>query len=412
MLQPASDQDSRYGELLEPPPSLWRRVEVQVPQSERAEMKRILGEAAVDLSLDLHAEVAVLRELWRDIQSPCPSSVQRSPSSERCSILADPPVIKDLVTQEIRMLLLSVRLRARHQGLDELQALCRYCPRVVAFVMAAERPQSRANSGGRDLSRPPSGSRAATERPGSTIQDDLEELRDKLQISHIDEIILHLRSLLEEECHNLEKDIIILQQHLEDKWLCMDETRDLPAAPSLTELREERRTLQRDLQVEPLPTTSVPSCRKEEPARLPDFRRREIADCRPSLKMLSSPPSLKLRSSEGRTVSKSSPGPGAPSCAAASAGKGPEGRGLSTSGSVPEALEPISIVYDPLCDWVRGPVQAPCVSADRIVPPKASVTHVNTRLVPLPPKVQRPPGRSGSTPAFRRVRTQVSNLPP
>ncbi|XP_073420986.1 coiled-coil domain-containing protein 24 isoform X2 [Dendrobates tinctorius] len=423
MLQPISDQDSGYGELLGPPPSLWRLVEAQVPPSERAEVKRILGEAAVDLSLDLHAEVAVLLELWRDVQSTCRSSVQRDASSHG-SVLADPPAIKDLVTHEIRMLLLSVRLRARRQGLDELQALCRYNPRVVAFVMGSEWPQSTAGSVGNDPSWPPSASRAVNERPGSTlstssalstgstIEEELEELRDKLQISHIDEVILHLRSLLEEDCHNLEKDIIILQQRLEDERLSIYETRDLAAEPSLTELREERRTLERDLQVEPIPATSVPSCRKVATARLPDCKRRGFADCRSSLKLPSSPPSLKLRSSEGRTVSRSSSGPGAPSRAAASAVMGPEERGASTSGSAPQALVPISIVYAPLCDRGQGLVQAPRVSVDGTVPPRALVASENTRLVPLPPNVQRPPGSSGSAQAFRRVRTPVLNLPP
>ncbi|XP_077133633.1 coiled-coil domain-containing protein 24 isoform X3 [Ranitomeya variabilis] len=312
MLQPISEQDSGYGELLGPPPSLWRLVEDQVAPSERAEVKRILGEAAIDLSLDLHAEVAVLLELWQDVQSNYPSSVQRGASSYG-SVLADPPVIKDMVTQEIRMLLLSVRLRARHQGL----------------------------------------------------------------------------SLLEEECHNLEKDIIILQQRLEDERLRIDETRDLAAEPSLTELREERRRLERDLQDKPVPATSGPSCRKVETARLLDCRSRGFADLSCSLKLQSSPPSLKLIRSEGRTVSRSSSGPRAPSCAAASAVKGPE--------------EPLSIVYTPLCN--RGQVQAPRVSADRAVPPRTSETPVNTRLVPLPPKVQRPPDSSGSAPAFRRVKT-------
>ncbi|XP_072275372.1 coiled-coil domain-containing protein 24 [Pyxicephalus adspersus] len=115
MLQPLSDQDSGYGEISDPPASLWRLVEDLVPVRERAEVRRILGEAAVDLSLDLHAEIEVLLELCREIRSSSPSTLQRPPSS--CSILADPPVIKEMVTQEIRMLLLSVRSKARRQGL-------------------------------------------------------------------------------------------------------------------------------------------------------------------------------------------------------------------------------------------------------------------------------------------------------
>ncbi|XP_053549166.1 coiled-coil domain-containing protein 24 [Bombina bombina] len=118
MLQPTGDQDSGYGEIIESPPSLWRRVEEQVPASERAEIRRILGEEAVDLSLELHAEIAVLLDLWRDLRSnfssPSPLSVPNT-----CPLLADPPVIKNMVTQEIRMLLLAVRQKAWRNGQDK-----------------------------------------------------------------------------------------------------------------------------------------------------------------------------------------------------------------------------------------------------------------------------------------------------
>lgn len=40
-------------------PALWELVEEHVPLPERSEVKRILGEAAVDLSLELREEVGV-----------------------------------------------------------------------------------------------------------------------------------------------------------------------------------------------------------------------------------------------------------------------------------------------------------------------------------------------------------------
>lgn len=40
-------------------PALWELVEEHVPLPERPEVKKILGEAAVDLSLELREEVGV-----------------------------------------------------------------------------------------------------------------------------------------------------------------------------------------------------------------------------------------------------------------------------------------------------------------------------------------------------------------
>ncbi|PNJ21832.1 CCDC24 isoform 12 [Pongo abelii] len=59
--------------MLRHSPSLWELVEEHVPLRERPEVKRILGEAAVDLSLELRVEPPPFRSL--------PSPVARYPSS-------------------------------------------------------------------------------------------------------------------------------------------------------------------------------------------------------------------------------------------------------------------------------------------------------------------------------------------
>ncbi|KAM9324615.1 coiled-coil domain-containing protein 24 [Gastrophryne carolinensis] len=414
MLQPLNDQDSGYGEITEPPPSLWRLVEEQVPPSERAEIKRILGEAAVDLSLDLHTEVEVLLDVWREVQARALPPVYSSPS--RCSILADPPVIKEMVTQEIRMLLLSVRSNARHRGLDEEQALSKYNPKVVTYVMGAGRPDSRAGAReSRCGSRPGSASRTENERPksslstGSSIEDNLEELRDKLKVLDIDKIIHHLQSLLEDECQSLKKDIVTLQQYLEEDSIYAEELQTLPE-PSLTELKEERRVIERDLQRDQLSVPKMESARdtllmRSTPlTRWLDGGRSDSLGSQDFLVLPQRP-----------TSSKSHPhdltqGPYSTSVkpkATAMIRSTP----WSHKEPPPVEQEPASGEYDPskdprfasrtssMTDVTRGTGQTRVRSPDAL-------------YCPAPPPTHRPPSGASSGPAFRRVRVLVPNTPP
>ncbi|XP_069835451.1 coiled-coil domain-containing protein 24 isoform X2 [Dendropsophus ebraccatus] len=336
---------------------------------------------------------------------------------------------------------------------DEEQAVAKYNPRVVSFVMGMRPPESRARSRASGGSRPTSGNRATADRPfsslstGSSIEDDLEELRDKLQISHIDDVICHLRFLLEDECRTLEKDIKILQQRLEEERQYLEELQMLQTEPSLTELKEERRVLERDLQLDQLPATSVltskiASSRNPTPLRLLDLgRRREDGDSRLSCTtsicpeqlappMTPCPPDAKLKSPEGRVARHSFTGPQTPSCAAASPVMGPEEPGESAAHR-PIPHERGSRVHSPLCNrgperksrghspvCDQSPEQAAHITRDRTASLnygtvlRAPVTPVTKPLVPLPPKVQRPTGSPGPASAFRRVRTLVTNLPP
>ncbi|XP_069498409.1 coiled-coil domain-containing protein 24 [Ambystoma mexicanum] len=265
MPPPASDRDSGFGEPLEPPPSLWKLVEEYVPQSERSEIRKILGEAAVDLSLELHAEVETLLELLRELRSTSASPHQHSSS---WSVLADPPAIKDMVKQEIRMLLFSVRQKARKEGRDENQAVARYNPNVVNFVMSAGRSGSAVSrrtstigriSGPEVPRRPRTGSctsigggesrTISSLSTGSSLGDDLEDLKEKFNVSDIDGVVAHLQTVLEDECRSLEKDIAFLQNCLEEEHSHPAEMMAPMAEPSLTELKEERRVIEQDLQL-------------------------------------------------------------------------------------------------------------------------------------------------------------------
>lgn len=117
--------------------SLWELVEEHVPLLERPEVKRILGETTVDLSLELRAEVVMLRTLLLEARSSqAPGSC---PTSDPSSLLAPPPLLRDLVRQELRQLLQGLRRKAICEGRDQTQAWVRYSPRVLRFALEEPR---------------------------------------------------------------------------------------------------------------------------------------------------------------------------------------------------------------------------------------------------------------------------------
>nr|XP_045006911.1 coiled-coil domain-containing protein 24 isoform X15 [Jaculus jaculus] len=180
-------------------PSLWELVEEHVPLPERPEVKRILGEAAVDLSLELRGElslqVALLQALLQEVRSsPAPGS---HPTSDPSSLLAPPPLLKDLVRQELRQLLQGLRLKAICEG---------SCHR------------------------------------------DLSIIKDHLNVSSIDQVVGHLRSLLKEECFSLEREISTLQCRLEAEQMRACQPSTAAQEPTLAELKEQKAAMERELQ--------------------------------------------------------------------------------------------------------------------------------------------------------------------
>nr|XP_045006914.1 coiled-coil domain-containing protein 24 isoform X18 [Jaculus jaculus] len=181
-------------------PSLWELVEEHVPLPERPEVKRILGEAAVDLSLELRGElslqVALLQALLQEVRSsPAPGS---HPTSDPSSLLAPPPLLKDLVRQELRQLLQGLRLKAICEGRDQAQAWAQYSPRVLRFALEEPRcelPEQELCQTG--VGEPRSGvsnmEKMTLSSSPSSCHRDLSIIKDHLNVSSIDQVVGHLR---------------------------------------------------------------------------------------------------------------------------------------------------------------------------------------------------------------------------
>ncbi|XP_069333951.1 coiled-coil domain-containing protein 24 isoform X1 [Eulemur rufifrons] len=227
-------------------PSLWELVEEHVPLPERPEVKRILGEAAVDLSLELWAEVAMLRALLQEARSSeAPSS---RPISDPSSLLAPPPHLRDLMRQELRQLLQGLRHKAICEGRDQDQAWVQYSPRVLRFAL--EEP--RCDLPERKIFQMRAGEPSSSHR-------DLSVFKDQLNVSNIDQVARHLRDLLEEECRTLEREIPILQRCLEEESLQACHPSEATLEPTLAELKEQRSAMEQELQASLGPSCVSPN---------------------------------------------------------------------------------------------------------------------------------------------------------
>uniref|UniRef100_A0A452VJ65 Coiled-coil domain containing 24 n=1 Tax=Ursus maritimus TaxID=29073 RepID=A0A452VJ65_URSMA len=238
--------------MLRDSPSLWDLVEEYVPLPERPEVKRILGETTVDLSLELRAEVVMLQSLLQETQSSQASGSR--PTSDPSSLLAPPPLLRDLVRQELRQLLLDLRQKAICEGRDQTQAWVQYSPRVLRFAL--EEPK---------FGLPEQETLQMRAGEPSSSQRDLSIIKDQLNVSSIDEVARHLRSLLEEECHALERmGPLSLQRCLEEEYTGAPQASEATLEPTLAELKEQKAAMRRELQA-PLRPPCVSSSHGQQP---------------------------------------------------------------------------------------------------------------------------------------------------
>uniref|UniRef100_A0A4X2LV28 Coiled-coil domain containing 24 n=1 Tax=Vombatus ursinus TaxID=29139 RepID=A0A4X2LV28_VOMUR len=229
------------------PPSLWGLVEEHIQPPERAEVKRILGETAVDLSLELRAEVEILEALLEEERRVVQGS-GHAPHPTPFSLLAPPPLMRDLVRRELRQLLCGLHQKAVLEGRDTAEAWARYSPKVLRFALGEPRDPVEDELEARLLG-----------SPGLSSSQDLSAIKDCLNVANIDRVIQHLRTLLKEECRALERAIEALQLCLEGVPCSVTESSLMMLEPTLAELKEQKRAMEQDLLGPPAPLGLCPS---------------------------------------------------------------------------------------------------------------------------------------------------------
>ncbi|XP_062413702.1 coiled-coil domain-containing protein 24 [Pungitius pungitius] len=232
-----------------PGPSLWSLITEHVTGSELPEIHAALGSSLVDVYAEVHAEAAAWHGVWRESRggsgggsgsrggTPLPR--QHAPSP-----LADPPAVKELVRAEVKMLLQTLGERSGRQGRVVEELWNRYKPETVDYALGRPHSSCRGTGDSDDGSRP--GSRCSAR---SSADDEIEAMRDQLNVSDIDQVAERLRSVLREECETLNRMVKHFKGNIKQRLPSpcgVDESE-----PSLAELRELRGAIQVDLALYP-----------------------------------------------------------------------------------------------------------------------------------------------------------------
>ncbi|XP_073705496.1 uncharacterized protein [Garra rufa] len=241
--------------------SVWNLVKENVPCSELLEIRAVLGETLIDAYTELYSEVEMWEKIWQELRCSEKGNRPEAPMFP----LADPPAVKELLKAEIQLLLLTLREKAARQGRDEEEVMAQYNPSVVRYALGSSSTQRQGSPGSwcemKSPSRPLSSLSETRSRSASSLsshsscEEEIKALRHKLNIKHIDEVVTHLRSVITEESEALKRDVQVLQENLETERASA-QTQPVSPEPTLAELKEERRVIQRDLNDQSLISSS------------------------------------------------------------------------------------------------------------------------------------------------------------
>ncbi|KAM8727003.1 coiled-coil domain-containing protein 24 [Acanthopagrus schlegelii] len=239
-----------------PSESLWSLITDHVTKSELQKIKTAVGYHLVHMYTRVHSEATMLQ---RSQQGNNSSRAGTPLLRQQGSILADPPAIKELVRAEVKMLLQTLRERSSRGARDGEELVLRYKPKTVDYALG------HVDSCFRNCSNPEYGD--AGSRPisqcsiQSNAEDEIEAMREKLNISDIDEVVNRLKAILTEECEALKRLVKHFKENIKQK------TQGDGSEPTLAELRELRGAIQMDLELFPSSLAAPPPASSPLPLR-------------------------------------------------------------------------------------------------------------------------------------------------
>nr|XP_020447213.1 coiled-coil domain-containing protein 24 [Monopterus albus] len=250
-------QSPSGNQLWFPGPSLWSLITEHVPGSELPKIRAALGHSLVDMYTEVHTEVEMWHKMWQESQgggNHCSRSGTPLPR-QQAPFLADPPAVKELVRAEVKMLLQTLMERDSREGRDSKELLFWYKPETVNYALGhldscysnCPLPEVTANR-----SRP--SSQCSVQ---SSAEEEIEAVREKLNVTDIDRVADHLKSILMEECKGLNTLLQHLKRNIKQKYKSKCEFDQ--SEPSLAELSELRAAIQMDLELYPSSFSASPT---------------------------------------------------------------------------------------------------------------------------------------------------------
>ncbi|KAK6302632.1 hypothetical protein J4Q44_G00269870 [Coregonus suidteri] len=242
------------------PLSVWNLIVEHVPEPELPEIRGLLGDTLIDMYTEIYSEVTTWQQIWQTVHHKLGNRPKRPRSP-----LSDPLAIKELLKSEIQLLLGTVRERAALEGRDGDADIFRYSPSVVNYALGVHNSRcdnvnSRPTSSGIQFSQSQHAERSCSRSSVSstTSQDDIDDMKHKLNVNHIEDVVAHLKSVLTEECEALKSQVQFLQESVEQEHQTQRDVTEAPE-PTVSELKEERRVIQMDLKRQSLSLTYCPS---------------------------------------------------------------------------------------------------------------------------------------------------------
>ena len=290
----------------EPPESLWELIKQNVKECELDLMKSTIGESLIDTSIELHQEVETLLDIWRDYRDETIYSLNQiivSNSSSK-TFLPEPPDQRERLIKEINFFLKQMREKSDSKTFCNQLTVQKHNLNVINYVLNTasskfDDSESMTMFSSNESSRltPKSVMRPSTsmsktgmmtpcmktfrsQNNCSKMSSTLEIVEDKLNVNQIDEIVEHLREVLQEEVDTLLKDIDFLYECIDKESEYRLQSKQTVIEPTLTELKEERKRLEDNILDDQRPSSnnsiSSISLSVKSPSPGPQFTRRLI----------------------------------------------------------------------------------------------------------------------------------------